>query len=217
MADYLSIPLLSLIADLNLLDEFQIEEAAVEVEAKGVTAFQALVDLGYLDSDRIIQALCDHLGVESMDLNDAMITPDLIKLLPSGLAKQHKCIPVSHFDPTLQVAFMDPLDPAAIDEIGFTTGLEIQVVVADPAQVAVAVKEHYGEDDADAAVGGAAFEEILKQMGADSSDDMMEEEEIEKIDISGDERDIAAFVDAVMVTAIADRACLLYTSDAADE
>ena len=46
MADYLSIPLLSLIADLNLLDEFQIEEAAGEVEAKGVTAFQALVDLG---------------------------------------------------------------------------------------------------------------------------------------------------------------------------
>ena len=167
MADYLSIPLLSLIADLNLLDEFQIEEAAVEVEAKGVTAFQALVDLGYLDSDRIIQALCDHLGAESMDLNDAMITPELIKLLPSGLAKQHtsvfRCPILTH---TLQVAFVDPLDLSAIDEIGFTTGLDIQVVVADPAQVMAAVKEHYGEDEADAVTGGAAFEEILKEMGA---------------------------------------------------
>ena len=46
MADYLSIPLLSLIADLNLLDEFQIEEAAGEVETKGVTAFQALFGHG---------------------------------------------------------------------------------------------------------------------------------------------------------------------------
>ena len=206
MADYLSIPLLSLIADLNLLDEFQIEEAAGEVEAKGVTAFQALVDLGYLDSDRIIQALCDHLGAESMDLNDAMITPELIKLLPSGLAKQHKCIPVSHFDPTLQVAFLDPLDLSAIDEIVFTTGLDIQVVVADPAQVVAAVKEHYGEDEADAVAGGAAFEEILKEMGADSSEDSKEEEDIVKIDVSGGERDIAAFVDAVLVTAIGDRA-----------
>jgi hypothetical protein len=35
MADYLSIPLLSLIADLNLLDEFQIEEAAVEWKPRG--------------------------------------------------------------------------------------------------------------------------------------------------------------------------------------
>ena len=44
------------------MDEFQIEEAAGEVETSGVTPFQALVDLGYLDADRITQALCDHLG-----------------------------------------------------------------------------------------------------------------------------------------------------------
>ena len=43
-------------------------------------------------------------------------------------------------------------------------------------------------------------------MGADSSEDSMEEEDIVKIDVSGDERDIAAFVDAVLVTAIGDRA-----------
>ena len=207
MADYLSIPLLSLISEQNLLDEFQIEEAAGEVEPKGVTAFQALVDLGYLDGDRIIQALCDHLGAESMDLNDALITPELVKLLPSELARQHKCVPVSHFEPTLQVAFVDPLDPAAIDEIGFSTGLDIQVVVADPTQVVAAVKEHYGEDEADATAGGAAFDEILKEMGADSTEDgKLEVEDIEKIDVSGDERDIAAFVDAVLVTAIGDRA-----------
>lgn len=207
MADYLSIPLLALIAEQNLLDEFQIEEAAGEVETNGVTAFQALVDLGYLDADQIIQAMCDHLGVESMDLKDAMITPELTKLLPSGLARQYKCVPVSHFDPTLQVAFADPLDPAAIDEIGFTTGLDVQVVVADPAQVVAAVKEHYGEDEADAAADGAAFDEILKEMGVDSSDDgKIEVEDIEQIDVSGDERDIAAFVDAVLVAAIGDRA-----------
>ena len=207
MADYLSIPLLALIAEQNLLDEFQIEEAAGEVETNGVTAFQALVDLGYLDADQIIQAMCDHLGVESMDLKDAMITSELTKLLPSGLARQYKCVPVSHFDPTLQVAFADPLDPAAIDEIGFTTGLDVQVVVADPAQVVAAVKEHYGEDEADAAADGAAFDEILKEMGVDSSDDgKIEVEDIEQIDVSGDERDIAAFVDAVLVAAIRDRA-----------
>ena len=207
MADYLSIPLLALIAEQNLLDEFQIEEAAGEVETNGVTAFQALVDLGYLDADQIIQAMCDHLGVESMDLKDAMITSELTKLLPSGLARQYKCVPVSHFDPTLQVAFADPLDPAAIDEIGFTTGLDVQVVVADPAQVVAAVKEHYGEDEADAAADGAAFDEILKEMGVDSSDDgKIEVEDIEQIDVSGDERDIAAFVDAVLLAAIGDRA-----------
>ena len=97
MADFTAIPLLALIGDQNLLDEFQLEEVAGEVESSGVSAFQAMVDSGYLDDDTIIQILCDHLGCESMDLNDALITPDLIEQLPAELAKQHQCVPVSFF------------------------------------------------------------------------------------------------------------------------
>ena len=63
MADFTAIPLLALIGDQNLLDEFQLEEVAGEVESSGVSAFQAMVDSGYLDEDTIIQILCDHLGL----------------------------------------------------------------------------------------------------------------------------------------------------------
>ena len=207
MADFTAIPLLALIGDQNLLDEFQLEEVAGEVESSGVSAFQAMVDSGYLDEDTIIQILCDHLGCESMDLNDALITPDLIEQLPAELAKQHQCVPVSFFEPTLQLAFVDPLNPAALDEIGFTTGFDVQVVVANPAQVTEALKEHYGQDEVDAAVSGEALTDILKEFG----DKALDEEEVNKVDIesfdvSGDEKDIAAFVDAVLVTAINDRA-----------
>ena len=207
MADFTAIPLLALIGDQNLLDEFQLEEVAGEVESSGVSAFQAMVDSGYLDDDTIIQILCDHLGCESMDLNDALITTDLIEQLPAELAKQHQCVPVSFFEPTLQLAFVDPLNPAALDEIGFTTGFDVQVVVANPAQVTEALKEHYGQDEVDAAASGEALTDILKEFG----DKALDEEEVNKVDIesfdvSGDEKDIAAFVDAVLVTAINDRA-----------
>ncbi len=207
MADFTAIPLLALIGDQNLLDEFQLEEVAGEVESSGVSAFQAMVDSGYLDEDTIIQILCDHLGCESMDLNDALITPDLIEQLPAELAKQHQCVPVSFFEPTLQLAFVDPLNPAALDEIGFTTGFDVQVVVANPTQVTEALKEHYGQDEVDAAASGEALTDILKEFG----DKALDEEDVNKVDIesfdvSGDEKDIAAFVDAVLVTAINDRA-----------
>ena len=207
MADFTAIPLLALIGDQNLLDEFQLEEVAGEVESSGASAFQAMVDSGYLDEDTIIQILCDHLGCESMDLNDALITPDLIEQLPAELAKQHQCVPVSFFEPTLQLAFVDPLNPAALDEIGFTTGFDVQVVVANPAQVTEALKEHYGQDEVDAAASGEALTDILKEFG----DKALDEEDVNKVDIesfdvSGDEKDIAAFVDAVLVTAINDRA-----------
>jgi len=207
MADYTSVPLLALIGDQNSLEEFQLEEAAGEMDAKGITAFQSLIDLGYLDEDTIVQAMCDHLGCESMDLNDAMITPELISQLPAELAKQHQCVPVSFFDPTLQLAFVDPLNPAALDEIGFTTGFDVQVVVANPAQVVNAIGEHYGQDDVDAAASGAAMEDILKEFGDKAvEDEGAAKVAIESFDVSGDEKDIAAFVDAVLVTAINDRA-----------
>jgi len=207
MAEYTDIPLLALIGDQSLLDEFQLEEVAGEVESSGVIAFQALVDSGYLDEDTIIQILCDHLSCESMDLSDALITPDLIQQLPAELAKQHQCVPVSFFEPTLQLAFVDPLNPAALDEIGFTTGFDVQVVVANPAQVTSAIAEHYGQDEVDAAASGAALGDILKEFG----DKALEEDEenqvdIESFDVSGEDKDIAAFVDAVLVTAINDRA-----------
>ena len=207
MADFTVIPLLALIGDQNLLDEFQLEEVAGEVESSGVSAFQAMVDSGYLDEDTIIQILCDHLGCESMDLNDALITPELIEQLPAELAKQHQCVPVSFFEPTLQLAFVDPLNPAALDEIGFTTGFDVQVVVSNPAQVTEALKEHYGQDEVDAAASGEALTDILKEFGDKALDeDDVNKVDIESFDVSGDEKDIAAFVDAVLVTAINDRA-----------
>ena len=207
MADFTVIPLLALIGDQNLLDEFQLEEVAGEVESSGVSAFQAMVDSGYLDEDTIIQILCDHLGCESMDLNDALITPELIEQLPAEFAKQHQCVPVSFFEPTLQLAFVDPLNPAALDEIGFTTGFDVQVVVANPAQVTEALKEHYGQDEVDAAASGEALTDILKEFSDKALDeDDVNKVDIESFDVSGDEKDIAAFVDAVLVTAINDRA-----------
>ena len=207
MADFTVIPLLALIGDQNLLDEFQLEEVAGEVESSGVSAFQAMVDSGYLDEDTIIQILCDHLDCESMDLNDALITPELIEQLPAELAKQHQCVPVSFFEPTLQLAFVDPLNPAALDEIGFTTGFDVQVVVANPAQVTEALKEHYGQDEVDAAASGEALTDILKEFSDKALDeDDVNKVDIESFDVSGDEKDIAAFVDAVLVTAINDRA-----------
>ena len=207
MADFTVSPLLALIGDQNLLDEFQLEEVAGEVESSGVSAFKAMVDSGYLDEDTIIQILCDHLGCESMDLKDALITPELIEQLPAELAKQHQCVPVSFFEPTLQLAFVDPLNPAALDEIGFTTGFDVQVVVANPAQVTEALKEHYGQDEVDAAASGEALTDILKEFGDKALDeDDVNKVDIESFDVSGDEKDIAAFVDAVLVTAINDRA-----------
>src|SRR5205823_6104765 len=51
--------------------------------------------------------------------------------------------------------------PAAIDEVGYLTGKEIQVVVADPTQIEKAISKHYGEEN-------ESISDILKELGADA-------------------------------------------------
>ena len=41
------------------------------------------------------------------------------------------------------MALADPLNPSVIDELGFTIGKEIRLVVADPAQVDKMIQRHY--------------------------------------------------------------------------
>ena len=141
MADYTSIPLLALISEQNLLEEFQLEETAEEMEKNGTPIHQVLQDLGFIDADTITQILSDHLEAEVVDLNDALITPELLQIIPSETAQQHQCLPVAHFDPTLQVALVDPLNPSIIDEIGFVSGKDVQVVVAAIIITAAAMAE----------------------------------------------------------------------------
>ena len=42
---------------------------------------------------------------------------------------------VADYGSSLRLALADPLNPAMIDELGFSIGREVQIVVADPAQI----------------------------------------------------------------------------------
>ena len=45
------------------------------------------------------------------------------------------------------MALADPLDPAHPDEVGFASKRDVQVVVADPADIEKAIERHYGQEE----------------------------------------------------------------------
>ena len=52
---------------------------------------------------------------------------------------------------TLKVALMDPLNSTRIDELGFVVKKDLQLVIADPAQVEKGLEKYYpdGVEDSD--------------------------------------------------------------------
>ena len=127
MPEEISNPVLSLIKEQDLIDDLQYEEVLAEHKRSGNEVSQILQDFGIMDGDSILQAIANHLGTEVISLRDRPLPPEVVKAIPANTARMYECLPINLFNSTLQVALVDPLNPARIDELGFIIKKEIQV------------------------------------------------------------------------------------------
>jgi type IV pilus assembly protein PilB len=216
MPEELTNPLLALIRDQSMIDDLQFEEVVAENKRSGTPVIQILQDFGIMDLDTILQLIGNYMGAEVVSLQDREIAPQLLKMIPANTARMYRCVPVGLQDSTLQVAFEDPLNPARVDELGYSVKKEIQPVIADPAEVSRLIEKHYGQDESE------SFSEILKQLGADT-DMAREVEQVAATDDAAvmaglaDAAPIVRFVNLVLYQAVADRASDIHFEPFEDE
>jgi type IV pilus assembly protein PilB len=103
----------------------------------------------------------------------------------------------------LKVAIADPLDPARADEIQFAVKRDLQVVVADPAEIDKTIERVYGQGE------NENFAEILKEL--DANKDIAREvteagDDAKLIEAAANEVPIVKFVNLVLQQAVQDRA-----------
>ncbi|MBI3882308.1 MAG: type II/IV secretion system protein [Verrucomicrobia bacterium] len=215
MSDASSHPLISIIKARGLLDDLQLESVLEEHNRSGKPISQVLSDFGFLDTDAQLQLYADELGTQVVEIRDADLDPEVVKLLPASSARVHQAIPVALFGNTLQVALADPFNPSAVDELGYVTGKEIQVVVADPKAIESAINKLYAEDT-------ESVSDLLKNLGEDEKIAHELEElatghgGVELADIAN-ETPIVRFVNLVLYQAIQDRASDIHFEPFEDE
>src|SRR4030081_1307282 len=142
----------------HVLQPSQAEDVLTEAELNGKTMAQAMVDTGFVDTNGFYQTIADALGTEYVDLGDTQIAPPVLKLIPSGLARLHRALPIGMSGNTLRVALADPLDPRAAEDLRFALGKDIDVVVAPTDQIEERIRHYYGTET-------SSMEDILKQLG----------------------------------------------------
>jgi type IV pilus assembly protein PilB len=211
-------PLLSLIKEQGAIDDLQLEEVFQEHTRSGKAISQILVDFEIMPLQQQLDLIAAHLSTEVVtDIMDVEIPPDVITQVPPSTARMYQCLPLALHDNTLRVAVVDPLNPAAIDELSFVLKKELQVVVADPTQIANAITRHYGDSD-------ESFSDILKELegGQDSI-----AQELAKVtkgeDVAASLADMASetpiikFVNLVLYQAVQDRASDIHFEPFEDE
>ncbi|HTY87237.1 MAG TPA: GspE/PulE family protein [Candidatus Acidoferrum sp.] len=204
MAEEISNPLLALIREQQMIDDLQYEEVVAEFKRSGTPVSQLLQDFGIMKLDDLLHVMATNLGTEVVSLKNIHFSPELLASIPANVARMYHCLPVGVKGGTLQVALADPLDPALADEIGFASKRDVQVVVADPAEIEKAVEQHYGMEESE------DFADILKELGADANI----AREVSEAEAGDDKQTqdlanaapIVKFVNLVLAQAIQDRA-----------
>jgi type IV pilus assembly protein PilB len=213
MPEAVSNQLIEIIKDRQLLDDLQLEEVFQEVARSGKPVEDILHDFGLIDRDTQLQLIADYLGTEVVQIRDGDLTPEVLSVMPGTAARMYNCIPVAVFDSTVRVALADPLDPAVVDEIGFLTRRDVQIVVADKKEIEKAISKFYGESN-------ESVTDILKELGADG--DIAKE--VEDLEASGkgltevaNQTPIVKFVNLVIFQAVQDRASDIHFEPFEDE
>jgi type IV pilus assembly protein PilB len=119
---------------------------------------RVFLDRGITDQETFYKTIADSLGVDYFSLDNFEPEPNIINLIPAGLARLHRALPIGVQGNTLIVALEDPFNLQAAEELHFALNLEIQTVVAPPARISELINKYYGSET-------ASMDEILAQLG----------------------------------------------------
>jgi type IV pilus assembly protein PilB len=150
--------------DRGVVREGQIQEALREQRTNGGLLGQCLVANGACTQSDVIMAVAEQAGMETVDL--AMVTPEpaALDLVDSSLAHAFGVLPLRIEGDVLVVALGDPQNTAVLQDLGFSTGMEVRGAIAEGEAIKTAVLENYGEETS---VADAMAEAATAAMGAD--------------------------------------------------
>src|SRR5213075_3444597 len=90
----------------RVLQPLQADDVLGEVELNGKTVAQAMIDGGFIDEPGFYQTIASGLGADFIDLTEYEIAPEILRLIPSGLARLQGALPVEMRGATLRIALV---------------------------------------------------------------------------------------------------------------
>ncbi len=116
---------------------------------EGMSKHDVLIERGFVTEEQYAQALAEKMDVPFVLLSGVDVDDDIIKLVESGILKKHLAMPFAYESAdarVLMVAFADPMNITAQDDMALLTGKEIFPCVAGATDILSAIDRYYGSD-----------------------------------------------------------------------
>jgi type IV pilus assembly protein PilB len=135
-----------ILKEFGLIHEGQVQEALALQREKGGRIGEVLVELQAIAPTDVARALASQAGLPYHDLAASPPMPEAIGKIDLATARALGVLPVVLQGKVLKVALSDPAGAAMLQDLGFTSGCEIQGVIADAALIAQGLEKYYRED-----------------------------------------------------------------------
>ncbi len=146
------------LVEAGLLTQAQLEQAQEEARKTGEALKKTVVRLGFVSEEDLVHFMGSALSIPFVNLSTTLIKPELLKLVPEGLARKHHLIPIFKIGTTLTIAMADPLDVRVLDELRVQCRCDLKPAIATEEAIQHAIEQYYGTQ--------GSIDEIVKAIEA---------------------------------------------------
>lgn len=135
-----------MLLDAGLIDQFQLESALSMQRNLGGRVGSALVKLGYLPEETIMEFIETQEELSRVSLYDLKISEPIMALLSVARMQELLVIPIdlrsTDNEKLLRVAMTDPTNRKLVDDLQFATGCKVIPVLAAEEEIELALKNN---------------------------------------------------------------------------
>ncbi len=129
----------------GLITQGQLQEALAlqHGKEKGKPLGQILVELCSIGKEQLCIFLAVQGGYPYIDINQCIIKPEVLSLVPAALVKKYQVFPIDKIQDVLTLAMVNPLDIVTIDQIQKLTNSTVKVFLTTPVELEEMILRYY--------------------------------------------------------------------------
>ena len=191
--------ILQLLLRAGRISKEEAETVLQRVRASNQPVHEAIVQAGLMSEEELAQFLAQQHRVQYVDLTKYEVNEEFVKRFPQDFLRKHLIVPLRRKGRRLTVAVADPTNLQPLEDLKFTTGADIQMVVARPSDIQETLDRIFGTSSAD------LVEEALEEAVAEEAVEVTEEtQELGAVDIlqQAQAAPVIKFVNGILAQAI---------------
>ncbi|MCX5875373.1 MAG: ATPase, T2SS/T4P/T4SS family [Deltaproteobacteria bacterium] len=174
----------------GLITATQLQQALAFGADRDIKLGEALRELGFVNDAAVANTIARQLKIPFIDFHRIVVDPEVAQIIPEAVSRKYKVLALGKRPGEVLVAFADPLNIFAVDEVGryikdktvVCVGIEAEIVAAMDRLYASAVKdEQRFEDTGEESATVSAINEILLKAVRQRASDIHIEPDHERV------------------------------------